>query len=129
MTPNEYQRAALRTEPTFSAYCASRERSDDSLLIRLEHAGYGFATEAGEFLDALKKHKFYGKPLDQTNMAEEVGDLLWYAAIACDALGLDMSSVMATNIAKLKARFPEKFTEAAANNRDLDAERKVLEGT
>lgn len=31
------------------------------------------------------------------------------------------------NINKLKKRYPEKFTEYHANNRDLDAERKILE--
>lgn len=37
--------------------------------------------------------------------------------------------VLQTNINKLKARFPEKFTNELALNRDLDKERKVLENT
>ncbi|MBT5073489.1 MAG: hypothetical protein HOH19_08390 [Kordiimonadaceae bacterium] len=35
--------------------------------------------------------------------------------------------VATTNINKLKARFPEKFTQEKAYNRDLDTERDILE--
>ncbi len=35
---------------------------------------------------------------------------------------------MDRNIAKLRKRYPERFTEQAANVRDLEAERSVLEG-
>ena len=34
---------------------------------------------------------------------------------------------MDTNIAKLKARYGDKFTEQAASERDLDTEREILE--
>lgn len=96
-------------------------------LIRLLHAGIGIATEAGEFLDQLKKHVFYGKDLDFTNLKEEIGDMLWYLAIALDELGFTFEEVMSMVIEKLKKRYPEKFTEAEALNRDLETERLVLE--
>jgi hypothetical protein len=38
-----------------------------------------------------------------------------------------MKEVMDINIKKLEARYPEKFTEDKAINRDLEAERKILE--
>ena len=41
--------------------------------------------------------------------------------------GLDMYEIMTKNVEKLKIRYPEKFTEEAALNRDLEAERKELE--
>lgn len=41
--------------------------------------------------------------------------------------GIDFGDMLETNINKLKARYAEKFTEEAALNRDLDAEREVLE--
>ena len=87
----------------------------------------GLVTEAGEFQDMLKKHVFYGKPLDEVNLKEEIGDLLWYCAIALEALDTDFEAVMETNINKLKARYPEKFTEDKAENRDLVKEREILE--
>lgn len=125
MKNKEYKKAALRTESC--DFVAIKQRVSSERNIRLLHAGIGLATESGEFLDALKKTIFYGKELDETNLKEEVGDLLWYCAIALDALGGDFESTMATNIAKLKARFPDKFTEELAENRNLDKEREILE--
>lgn len=95
--------------------------------IDLQHAALGMITESAEFADMLKKHIFYGKPLDKVNLREEVGDLLWYCAMALRALDTDFETVMETNINKLKARYPQKFTEDEALNRDLDKERKILE--
>ncbi len=94
---------------------------------RTMHAAFGLVTESGELLDMLKKYLFYGKIFDRTNLIEELGDLTWYLGIMCDANGIDLQDVFDRNIAKLKARYPEKFTEEAAINRDLDNERKVLE--
>lgn len=101
---------------------------------RLNHHVSGCVTEAGELADALKKHIYYGKPLDVTNMLEEVGDMLWYLTGLVECLCEESSEVgdcfnqiMETNIAKLRARFPNKFTEFDAINRELDVERNILE--
>lgn len=103
-------------------------RFADPTNIRLLHAGMGMVTEAGEFIDMMKKHLFYGKPLDLVNLSEEIGDEMWYIALAVDILQTTLNDVMAVNIAKLKARYPDKFTEFHAENRDLETERKILEG-
>lgn len=95
---------------------------------RLLHAGIGLATESGEFLDALKKSIFYGKELDTVNLKEELGDVLWYMAIAMDVLGTDFETEMEKNIKKLKARYGEKFSQGSAEKRDLKKEREALEG-
>jgi NTP pyrophosphatase (non-canonical NTP hydrolase) len=100
----------------------------DSKQIDLLHAAIGMQTEAAEFSDMLKKHLFYGKPLDKVNLAEELGDQLWYVAMALRALDTDFETVMERNIAKLKARYPDKFTEDLAENRNLLKERAILEG-
>jgi len=83
-------------------------------------------TEAGEFMTALKKHVFYGKELDLGNLEEEVGDMLWYCALASHALKVDFDVIMWRNIAKLKKRFSDRFTEEDATNRDLEAESEAL---
>ncbi len=93
---------------------------------RLLHAGIGLATESGELLDTLKKHIFYGKELDTINIAEEIGDLFWYSAIIADELGVPFDEIMNKNIAKLKMRYGDRFTETAANNRNIEAERERL---
>lgn len=129
MKPSEYVANALRTESKdFEKITNNFVKSPDSTkLLRLLHASMGMNTEASEITDALKKHIFYGKPLDTVNIAEELGDLLWYIAIASDALGTSIEAIMETNIAKLKARYGDKFTEEAATTRDLKTEREILE--
>lgn len=126
MNANEYQKAAQRTD--LEDYKYVRERLHAPNIAELVHAAMGMATEAAEFTDALKKHLMYGKPLDRVNLAEEVADCLWYCALAANTLGVKLEDIMQTNIDKLKARYPEKFTEANALARDLAIERKILEG-
>ena len=91
------------------------------------HMAIGAATEAGELLDIYKKAFAYNKPIDKTNIAEELGDLLWYTVNLMRMLNFDPEGIMGTNVKKLRIRYPEKFTEEKAINRDLDAEREVLE--
>ena len=134
MDNKTYQKSALRTNgPDYLGVSHRVTGSDDPITdfspksLDLLHASMGLVTEAGEFQDMLKKHVFYGKPLDEVNLKEEIGDVLWYCAIALEALGTDFESVMQTNIDKLKARYPEKFTEEKAENRNLNKEREILE--
>lgn len=122
MTPNKYQELALKTEKTPYFTYGTHEQS------RLVHALFGMSSESGEIADALKKFFIYGKPLDNTNVIEECGDLLWYISLALDAVGATMEEAMEKNIAKLKARYGDKFTQEKALNRDLGAERAALEG-
>lgn len=110
-----------RTESLLNGLLLSGDKT------RLLHAAFGLSTEAGEFLDQLKKHYFYDRALDLTNLREELGDLLWYMAIAMDALDTDFPTEMDRVIRKLRVRFPEKFNPVDANCRDLPAERKELE--
>lgn len=100
---------------------------DPQAGMRLLHGIIGIATEAGEMLEALRQG-IEGGVFDLTNVAEEVGDNQWYAAAILRALKTNFESVQRTNIAKLRARFPNKFTEFDANNRNLQAERQILEG-
>ena len=90
------------------------------------HAIIGILTEAGELAEALLNAYTGVKPIDAVNVVEEFGDLFWYAAIGCNEAGKTFEQIQDTNIAKLKVRFPDKFTEENAINRDLEKERKIL---
>lgn len=125
MNTTDYVKDALRTESR--GFEAIGQRLADPGTQRLLHGGIGLATEAGEFLDALKKQIFYGKELDRVNLAEELGDLFWYCAIISDELGVPFANIMETNIKKLKARYGDRFTEEKAEKRDLQTERQILE--
>lgn len=98
------------------------EPESKAMTVPLVHAIIGIATEAGELLECFDKDVF-----DRVNFIEEVGDVLWYLAIGLNAVGSTFEEAQRTNIAKLRKRYPEKFTEYDANNRDLNAERDVLE--
>jgi NTP pyrophosphatase (non-canonical NTP hydrolase) len=108
---------------------------DDKLEARLVaqaraiHGFMGLQTETGEFVDKFKRHIFYGAPLDNTNSAEEIGDIMWYMSILLSHLGIEWEECMLANIAKLKKRYGEKYSHHAALNRDLEGERQVLEGS
>jgi NTP pyrophosphatase (non-canonical NTP hydrolase) len=128
ITPDDYQRMALRTErtPPFVKGTSDKTLSDHG-FARLMHGMIGVCTEAGELQDMVKKALIYNKPFDRVNVLEEIGDCLWYCALALDAAGYTMAECMEKNIDKLRVRFPDKFTFKGANNRDLDAERASLE--
>lgn len=116
MEIREYQQKAERT----------LAKTKDSLTDDL-HMILGMQTESAEIADVYKKHVAYGKELDLVNVKEEIGDILWYIANMCNLHGWDLRDIMNTNIKKLEARFPDKFSQEKALNRDLETERKILE--
>lgn len=96
-------------------------------MIDIIHSILGSATEAGENLELLRDTVQYSKPFDTVNFCEEIFDGQWYNAIGCAAINYTFEEGQERNIEKLMKRFPEKFTEEKAINRDLFEERKVLE--
>lgn len=116
MNINEYVKMASRT----------RANLENHQLDEL-HMILGIFTESGELADVYKKNMAYGKELDHINIQEEISDILWYIANLCDISGYDLENIMEVNIKKLKARYPQKFTNQNANERNLDKERKILE--
>lgn len=116
-------RGCIRTEAEIDFELL--ERLKDS--VRIVHAIFGMLTELGEFADIFKKFIFYGKGFDHVNAGEEIGDLHWYLSLVYDDLEQDPVTILETNLAKLRKRFPEKFTQQYANERDLEAERKLLD--
>lgn len=99
----------------------------ESPLLDNLHYLTGMVTEVGELLDPFKKNMAYGKEIDYINVKEEVGDLMWYIANFCRVNNFDLEKIMETNIAKLKERYPHKFTQENAINRNLKEERRILE--
>ena len=125
MDSQEYKKLATKTEA--NDFNSIKERLNDDGMIRILHGAMGLNTEAGELMDALKKHIFYNKPLDKSNLFEELGDLFWYMALICDELGFDFETIMEKNIAKLKVRYGHKFSSEKAEHRDIAKERDAFE--
>ena len=77
----------------------------------------GLAGEAGETLDMVKKWVFHEKDLDVEHLKKEIGDVMWYVAMLCESFGFNLDEILQMNVDKLKARYPEGFDTARANNR------------
>jgi NTP pyrophosphatase (non-canonical NTP hydrolase) len=136
MNPDTYQRLAARTEcdqekvtrRMAGPHPADPESPGVSVLlpVRVNHAVIGLTGEVGELAAAIERWLYYGHELDVANVSEEVGDCLWYLAELCNAVGVSLSSVMEGNIRKLRARYPDRYTDAQASDRDPVAERRAL---
>ncbi len=114
LTFDTYEVEAARTAVGF-------RNGRDKLLC----AALGLAGEAGEFADAVKKMLFHGHPNDPAKLVKEIGDVLWYCALAAHSLGVDLAEVAARNIAKLRMRYPAGFsTEASQARVDVEQPRE-----
>jgi NTP pyrophosphatase (non-canonical NTP hydrolase) len=123
---NEYQRQAMRTLcDQEAAHKMMDPQHWGTERVQLLHAMVGLQGEAGEVASLLQKLIWYRKGVDIGEVAAELGDILWYVAEACDALELSMGTLMEQNLAKLKARYPEKWSQERADhaNRDDAAEK------
>jgi len=82
----------------------------------------GIAGEAGEYCELIKKHTFHGKkPLDLDAARKELGDILFYVAMAAKNLHLSLEEVAKANLTKLRARYPKGFEEGGGiRNNDKD---------
>lgn len=82
------------------------------------HMAVGIAGEAGELLDAIKKHVIYNKPLDRENVIEELGDLEFYMEGLRQGVGVTREETLVANIAKLSVRYAGlNYSNAAAQAR------------
>ena len=106
MNLNKYQALANRTA-----------KSLPTTIDDLMHAQIGMTTEVGEFATTLKKMSIYGQPMTvekRNNLIEELGDLMWYVALAATALQGPLDFVAQHNVDKLMERYPDKYSDELA---------------
>jgi hypothetical protein len=95
-------------------------------IERLLTAGVGINAEGGEFLEIIKKMVFQGKPWNSDNREHliiELGDIMWYVAQACIALGVSIDDVVAHNVQKLLKRYPEGAFDVYFSENRADGDR------
>jgi NTP pyrophosphatase (non-canonical NTP hydrolase) len=80
----------------------------------LVHTTLGIAGESGEVVDIIKKHVAYGKPLDLSKLADELGDLFHYISRLIYLTGLTLEDIQAVNLGKLQKRYPNGYTHEKA---------------
>ena len=99
MMLDEYQRLAARTIG-----------KDFTFPMMEGHALYGMASEVGE-LHGLYQKAYQGHKLDEDHRKKEVGDLLWFISEYCTSQGWRLGEIAKLNVDKLKARYPDGFSE------------------
>lgn len=77
----------------------------------------GLVGEAGELADEMKKVLFHNKPFNRETILKELGDVRWYLEYLADAWGFSMDEIEFHNMAKLRERYPQGFTEHGATKR------------
>lgn len=105
MTVNEYQQLAART---INPKLYPEQQA--------HHALHGMVGEIGE-LHSLYQKTYQGHAVDPAHLKKELGDLLWFIAEYCTAMGWTLEDVAQGNIDKLKARYPEGFETAKSLHR------------
>ena len=106
MRGNEYQKLAARTiDPHLYDYEIE------------QHALHGMTGEIGE-IHSLYLKSYHGHEFDEEHVKEELGDLLWFIAEYCTAIGWTLEDVMTTNIQKLNSRYPKGFECNKSLNRE-----------
>jgi NTP pyrophosphatase (non-canonical NTP hydrolase) len=100
----EYQLKAQETDQT-------PEADAKGMLVPL----LGLAGEVGLLLVEYKKHLRDGPAhrLFREQIAEDLGDLLWYAANVATKFGLDLDEVATQNLAKTRDRWPAGESQGA----------------
>ena len=109
MTINEYQKLAMTT--------LNPALSQKDVLI---NGVMGLCGESGEVIDLVKKHLHQGHPLDREKLIKELGDVCWYIAEIATALDVPLENVLAQNIDKLRARYPEGFSAQRSQHREQE---------
>jgi NTP pyrophosphatase (non-canonical NTP hydrolase) len=81
----------------------------------LLHMAVGVSGEAGELLDAIKKHCVYQKQINMDNVIEEAGDILFYLTGLLNDLNISLEDCIKANMDKLSKRYPNgTYSNAAA---------------
>ena len=109
MELDEYQQGALRT-------AAPRDKRNE-----LVHLVLGLVGESGEIAEKFKKwiRDFDSdeSQIDRADIAKELGDVLWYAAVLADYLDLSLDDIATGNLAKLASRHSRGVLGGSGDNR------------
>lgn len=96
-------------------------------LARVLHGLIGIGTEHGELAEEIIDYIEGNKSdLDTNHIAEEVFDIIWYLNVVLHVIGMNIPMVCEKGIAKLRERFPKRFTEQDAEHRDTKKEMEAF---
>lgn len=107
-------------------YCTYRGYDLTVLWENTNYNGKSYILNISTLQDYIKKYIAYDKSIDEYKETNLISSILYNLKLMYGTLSIEES--LERNIAKLKARFSDKFTQEAALNRNLELERKILEG-
>ena len=109
MDLDEYQSGALRT-------AAPRDKKNELL-----HLVLGLVGESGEIAEKFKKWvrdlDSDESRIDRADIAQELGDVLWYVAVLADYLDLSLDDIATVNLSKLASRQGRGALSGSGDNR------------
>ncbi len=110
MTFDEYQKKAMTT-----ALNANHD------IEALYYRALGLANEAGEVAGKIKKilrdNDGKATPEDAENIADELGDVLWYLQALADYFEIPFNQIAEKNVAKLADRKQRDVIKGSGDNR------------
>lgn len=111
MNANDYQAEARRT------LIDAPDSTFNGTELMLMWCALGLGGEAGEVLDLLKKGICHQHGLDRLKIKEELGDLMWYVASIATLCEIDLGTILESNAAKLRQRYPNGYNSADSQAR------------
>ena len=118
MELNTYQKAAHSTAVYYDKH---REVMQSPTVLDILYCALGLAGEAGEVANKVKKIIRDDASCITLNrvreIKEELGDCLWYIAEIANILNMDLSTVAASNLYKLKKRQDNGTLKGSGDNR------------
>lgn len=98
-------------------FVESKCKQGQNFEERITEAALGLAGESGECVDHVKKWQFHNHLLDVDELCKELGDVMFYATMMCNALNISLESVIQKNMDKLNKRYPDGFSAEKSINR------------
>lgn len=108
------------------AKCALQGK-ESGTISTMEYTINILYSKSAELQDVVKKEVAYNKEDKNESKLYYIYGICTTINMIYNFYNIDIHVSLQNNIDKLKIRFPEKFTEENAINRDLESERKELE--
>lgn len=119
-TFDEYQKEAHRTAVYPPVYMDNGPLFEKS-QVDIIYPTLGLVGEAGEIANKVKKvirdTNGHVSVVRKNELAAELGDVLWYLAETCTALGVNLSKVAEYNLNKLAKRAESGTLKGSGDNR------------
>jgi len=118
---------ALKYDANWALPQTKVEQSADEGLDNFLLKSIKMSVISGNIMDAFKRKIYYNVELDKGKLIDWLNQLIKLVYGMAENLKIALPIVQQKNVDKLRERFGEKFSEHAASNRNLEAEREILE--